>query len=172
MNPHWLCRSKATFVSYDYSCYSLNFFFTCLQAVIVLSCALAFLLNYSVFLNTTINSALTQTVCGNLKVCNMFLQSVMHIPHEHQWCSSWIHIRNWDENNANENVNRGGAKNFSLLVLNHNPILFTRTFLVDCLNISNEFLHINTKFSNMYVCAVPLTLLTWDALCTRLFCNK
>ncbi|KAL3362904.1 hypothetical protein AABB24_012278 [Solanum stoloniferum] len=37
------------------------------QAVIVLSCALAFLLNYSVFLNTTINSALTQTVCGNLK---------------------------------------------------------------------------------------------------------
>ncbi|XP_016553258.1 UDP-N-acetylglucosamine transporter UGNT1 isoform X2 [Capsicum annuum] len=37
------------------------------QAVIFLSCALAFLLNYSVFLNTTINSALTQTVCGNLK---------------------------------------------------------------------------------------------------------
>ncbi|KAK4375609.1 hypothetical protein RND71_006286 [Anisodus tanguticus] len=36
-------------------------------AVIFLSCALAFLLNYCVFLNTTINSALTQTVCGNLK---------------------------------------------------------------------------------------------------------
>ncbi|XP_009628552.1 UDP-N-acetylglucosamine transporter UGNT1-like [Nicotiana tabacum] len=37
------------------------------QAVIFLSCVLAFLLNYCVFLNTTINSALTQTVCGNLK---------------------------------------------------------------------------------------------------------
>ncbi|KAJ8559903.1 hypothetical protein K7X08_003961 [Anisodus acutangulus] len=37
------------------------------QAVIFLSCALAFLLNYCIFLNTTINSALTQRVCGNLK---------------------------------------------------------------------------------------------------------
>ncbi|XP_058182144.1 UDP-N-acetylglucosamine transporter UGNT1-like [Rhododendron vialii] len=37
------------------------------QVVMLLSCILAFLLNYSVFLNTTLNSALTQTVCGNLK---------------------------------------------------------------------------------------------------------
>ncbi|GFQ03485.1 UDP-sugar transporter sqv-7 [Phtheirospermum japonicum] len=36
-------------------------------AVMFLSCILAFLLNYSVFLNTTLNSALTQTICGNLK---------------------------------------------------------------------------------------------------------
>ncbi|XAR69386.1 hypothetical protein NMG60_11000937 [Bertholletia excelsa] len=35
--------------------------------VLLLSCALAFLLNYSVFLNTTLNSALTQSICGNLK---------------------------------------------------------------------------------------------------------
>ncbi|XP_057510534.1 UDP-N-acetylglucosamine transporter UGNT1-like [Actinidia eriantha] len=32
-----------------------------------LSCILAFFLNYSIFLNTTLNSALTQTICGNLK---------------------------------------------------------------------------------------------------------
>ncbi|CAK9145382.1 unnamed protein product [Ilex paraguariensis] len=37
------------------------------QAVMLLSCIMAFLLNYSVFLNTTVNSALTQTICGNLK---------------------------------------------------------------------------------------------------------
>lgn len=37
------------------------------QVVMLLSCILAFLLNYSVFLNTTLNSALTQTICGNLK---------------------------------------------------------------------------------------------------------
>nr|XP_043619045.1 UDP-N-acetylglucosamine transporter UGNT1-like [Erigeron canadensis] len=37
------------------------------QAVMLLSCILAFLLNYAVFLNTTLNSALTQTICGNLK---------------------------------------------------------------------------------------------------------
>ncbi|KAJ8635056.1 hypothetical protein MRB53_009323 [Persea americana] len=37
------------------------------QAVMLLSCILAFFLNYSVFLNTTLNSALTQTMCGNLK---------------------------------------------------------------------------------------------------------
>ncbi|CAL1388068.1 unnamed protein product [Linum trigynum] len=35
--------------------------------VMVLSCILAFFLNYSIFLNTTLNSALTQTICGNLK---------------------------------------------------------------------------------------------------------
>ncbi|KAL6523907.1 UDP-N-acetylglucosamine transporter ugnt1 [Orobanche minor] len=37
------------------------------MALMLLSCILAFLLNYSVFLNTTLNSALTQTICGNLK---------------------------------------------------------------------------------------------------------
>ncbi|CAN1217031.1 UDP-N-acetylglucosamine transporter UGNT1 [Linum perenne] len=38
------------------------------QVVSLLSCILAFLINYFVvFLNTTINSALTQTICGNLK---------------------------------------------------------------------------------------------------------
>ncbi|KAK9269272.1 hypothetical protein L1049_001042 [Liquidambar formosana] len=37
------------------------------QAVMLLSSTMAFLLNYFVFLNTTINSALTQTICGNLK---------------------------------------------------------------------------------------------------------
>ncbi|KAJ8774094.1 hypothetical protein K2173_009525 [Erythroxylum novogranatense] len=36
-------------------------------AVLLLSCMLAFFLNYSIFLNTSLNSALTQTICGNLK---------------------------------------------------------------------------------------------------------
>jgi hypothetical protein len=38
------------------------------QVVTALSCMLAFCLNYTIFLNTTLNSALTQTMCGNLKV--------------------------------------------------------------------------------------------------------
>ncbi|KAH9536808.1 hypothetical protein CY35_16G019400 [Sphagnum magellanicum] len=37
------------------------------QVVMALSCMLAFCLNYTIFLNTTLNSALTQTMCGNLK---------------------------------------------------------------------------------------------------------
>lgn len=37
------------------------------SAVLLCSCILAFFLNYSIFLNTTLNSALTQTICGNLK---------------------------------------------------------------------------------------------------------
>lgn len=37
------------------------------QAVLFCSCVLAFALNYSIFLNTSLNSALTQTICGNLK---------------------------------------------------------------------------------------------------------
>ncbi|GAB4832833.1 hypothetical protein Ancab_006848 [Ancistrocladus abbreviatus] len=37
------------------------------QAVMLLSCIVAFFLNYTVFLNTTLNSALTQSICGNLK---------------------------------------------------------------------------------------------------------
>ncbi|XP_008785782.1 UDP-N-acetylglucosamine transporter UGNT1-like [Phoenix dactylifera] len=37
------------------------------QAVMLLSCIMAFFLNYSIFLNTTLNSAVTQTICGNLK---------------------------------------------------------------------------------------------------------
>lgn len=39
------------------------------QFCVVLSCMMAFCLNYTIFLNTTLNSALTQTMCGNLKVC-------------------------------------------------------------------------------------------------------
>lgn len=35
--------------------------------VMFFSCVLAFFLNYSIFLNTTLNSAVTQTICGNLK---------------------------------------------------------------------------------------------------------
>lgn len=37
------------------------------QLVIALSCMLAFCLNYTIFLNTSLNSPLTQTMCGNLK---------------------------------------------------------------------------------------------------------
>ncbi|KMZ68662.1 UDP-sugar transporter-like protein [Zostera marina] len=37
------------------------------MAVMLLSCMMAFFLNYSIFLNTTLNSAVTQTMCGNLK---------------------------------------------------------------------------------------------------------
>ncbi|CAN7070117.1 unnamed protein product [Brassica oleracea var. botrytis] len=38
------------------------------MVVLLCSCVLAFLLNYIIFLNTTLNSALTQTICGNMKV--------------------------------------------------------------------------------------------------------
>ncbi|GAQ85777.1 Nucleotide/sugar transporter family protein [Klebsormidium nitens] len=37
------------------------------QLVTMASCSLAFLLNYTIFLNTALNSAVTQTICGNLK---------------------------------------------------------------------------------------------------------
>ncbi|KAH9287950.1 hypothetical protein KI387_032067, partial [Taxus chinensis] len=37
------------------------------QVMMLLSCTMAFCLNYAIFLNTTLNSALTQTICGNLK---------------------------------------------------------------------------------------------------------
>ncbi|KAL1319755.1 nucleotide-sugar uncharacterized transporter 3 isoform X3 [Arachis ipaensis] len=37
------------------------------QALIFLSCAFTFFMNYIVVLNTTINSALTQAICSNLK---------------------------------------------------------------------------------------------------------
>ncbi|XP_078166302.1 UDP-N-acetylglucosamine transporter UGNT1-like [Carex rostrata] len=37
------------------------------MVVMLFSCILAFFLNYFIFLNTTLNSALTQTMCGNLK---------------------------------------------------------------------------------------------------------
>lgn len=46
-----------------------------LQVVMLFSCILAFFLNYFIFLNTTLNSALTQTMCGNLKVDFAFLFS-------------------------------------------------------------------------------------------------
>jgi len=42
------------------------------QVVMLLSCAFTFFINYIVVLNTTINSALTQAICGNLKVSNVF----------------------------------------------------------------------------------------------------
>ncbi|CAB79945.1 hypothetical protein [Arabidopsis thaliana] len=37
------------------------------MVVLLCSCVLAFVLNYCIFLNTTLNSALTQTICGNMK---------------------------------------------------------------------------------------------------------
>ncbi|KAJ1410940.1 Sugar phosphate transporter domain [Sesbania bispinosa] len=37
------------------------------MVVMLFSCIIAFFLNYSIFLNTTLNSALTQTICGNMK---------------------------------------------------------------------------------------------------------
>ncbi|XP_037447406.1 UDP-N-acetylglucosamine transporter UGNT1-like isoform X2 [Triticum dicoccoides] len=37
------------------------------QVVLLFSCVLAFLLNYTIFWNTILNSALTQSMCGNLK---------------------------------------------------------------------------------------------------------
>ncbi|KAH7574391.1 hypothetical protein JRO89_XS03G0290600 [Xanthoceras sorbifolium] len=49
---------------------TMNFpllFYPGFQVVMLFSCILAFLINYYVFLNTALNSALTQTICGNLK---------------------------------------------------------------------------------------------------------
>ncbi|RDY03811.1 Nucleotide-sugar uncharacterized transporter 3, partial [Mucuna pruriens] len=49
---------------------TLNFpylFFPGFQVVMLLSCGFTFFINYIVVLNTTINSALTQAICGNLK---------------------------------------------------------------------------------------------------------
>ncbi|KHN17274.1 UDP-sugar transporter sqv-7 [Glycine soja] len=43
------------------------FFSRGFQVVMLLSCAFTFFINYIVVLNTTINSALTQAICGNLK---------------------------------------------------------------------------------------------------------
>ncbi|XP_027902150.1 UDP-N-acetylglucosamine transporter UGNT1-like [Vigna unguiculata] len=43
------------------------FFYPGFQVVMLLSCAFTFFINYIVVLNTTINSALTQAICGNLK---------------------------------------------------------------------------------------------------------
>ncbi|KAJ4899152.1 Nucleotide/sugar transporter family protein [Raphanus sativus] len=37
------------------------------MVVLLCSCVLAFFLNYCIFLNTTLNSAVTQTICGNMK---------------------------------------------------------------------------------------------------------
>lgn len=54
------------------------------QAVLFCSCVLAFFLNYSIFLNTTLNSALTQTICGNLKVC--FTSFPLHLANK-LYCS-------------------------------------------------------------------------------------
>lgn len=58
-----------------------------LQAVMLLSCIMAFLINYCVFLNTTLNSALTQTICGNLKVRNICFQFQVTLPtSRHEAC--------------------------------------------------------------------------------------
>ncbi|KAK7304161.1 hypothetical protein RJT34_15244 [Clitoria ternatea] len=49
---------------------TLNFpylFYPGFQVVILMSCVLTFFINYVVVLNTTVNSALTQAICGNLK---------------------------------------------------------------------------------------------------------
>ncbi|KAL2340459.1 hypothetical protein Fmac_008399 [Flemingia macrophylla] len=49
---------------------TLNFsylFYPGFQVVMLLSCAFTFFINYIVVLNTTVNSALTQAICGNLK---------------------------------------------------------------------------------------------------------
>lgn len=48
-----------------------SWYFVNEQVVMLMSCILAFFLNYSIFLNTTLNSAVTQTICGNLKVCSL-----------------------------------------------------------------------------------------------------
>ncbi|KAF7152299.1 hypothetical protein RHSIM_Rhsim01G0062900 [Rhododendron simsii] len=45
------------------------------EVVMLLSCILAFLLNYSVFLNTTLNSALTQTICVRDSQLNSFMST-------------------------------------------------------------------------------------------------
>ncbi|XP_008795868.1 UDP-N-acetylglucosamine transporter UGNT1 isoform X2 [Phoenix dactylifera] len=50
--------------------------------VLLLSCIMAFLLNYTVFLNTTVNSALTQTVCDNLKHFRIFSQWFRGLPYD------------------------------------------------------------------------------------------
>lgn len=42
------------------------------QVVMLLSCLFTFFLNYIVVVNTTVNSALTQAICGNLKVSYVF----------------------------------------------------------------------------------------------------
>lgn len=69
---------------------------TCwLQIVIALSCMMAFCLNYTIFLNTTLNSALTQTMCGNLKVCSriIILISQFHLYTLGQFISSLESMR-------------------------------------------------------------------------------
>lgn len=56
-----------------------NLFVLCVQLVILLSCMLAFCLNYTIFLNTSLNSPLTQTMCGNIKVTALSICFV-HLP--------------------------------------------------------------------------------------------
>ncbi len=71
------CYLLEDFDKFDALCFP----FLC-QAVLLCSCILAFFLNYSIFLNTTLNSALTQTICGNLKVCyQLSFASSIYIVH-------------------------------------------------------------------------------------------
>ncbi|KAF3602892.1 hypothetical protein F2Q69_00033025, partial [Brassica cretica] len=61
---------------------TINFphlFSHCFMVVLLCSCVLAFLLNYIIFLNTTLNSALTQTICGNMKYCNFGSLTQMNV---------------------------------------------------------------------------------------------
>eukprot|EP00899_Mesostigma_viride_P024365 jgi/Mesvir1/5112/Mv15271-RA.1 len=50
-----------------------------LKVILLLSSLLAFCLNYAMFLNTSINSPLTQTVCGNLKDIGAVLLGIVFL---------------------------------------------------------------------------------------------
>ena len=54
----------------------------------LMSCILAFALNYTIFLNTSLNSPLTQTMCGNLKVTRQ--QRARHVA---SW--GWMEQGTW-----------------------------------------------------------------------------
>ncbi|KAL0687120.1 hypothetical protein Bca4012_086797 [Brassica carinata] len=86
---------------------TINFphlFSHCFMVVLLCSCVLAFLLNYIIFLNTTLNSALTQTICGNMKVgfTDLFTVGLGWMifgglplrPDECDWTASWF-LRLW-----------------------------------------------------------------------------
>ncbi|KAF2584406.1 hypothetical protein F2Q70_00034103 [Brassica cretica] len=82
---------------------TINFphlFSHCFMVVLLCSCVLAFLLNYIIFLNTTLNSALTQTICGNMKdlftvgLGWMIFGGLPFRPDECDWTASWF-LRLW-----------------------------------------------------------------------------
>ncbi|XP_061376433.1 UDP-N-acetylglucosamine transporter UGNT1 isoform X2 [Gastrolobium bilobum] len=57
----FICGDLKTTINFPYL-FSPGFI-----VILLFSCVLAFFLNYCIFLNTTLNSAVTQTICGNLK---------------------------------------------------------------------------------------------------------